>query len=811
MRNFSYAVRMLLRSPGFTFAAVLCLGLGIGATTAIFSVVNAVVLRPLPYQQPERLVRTYTEFPTFANGGLRRFWTSPPEWLDLRRESKAWESLEAFTTNGVNLGGGTEPVRLTASFLSGGLLPMLGVSPIKGRLLTPQDDAPEAALTAVISHGVWQRVFGGDANILNRDVKLNGRPCHIVGVMPDGFQFPPGEVDAPEVWSPLQINPASPGARSSHFLYLIGRLKNGVSVEQARQDLTRIANEHEKDSGHKFHPKNHPLIAFPLHEEVVGNVKPAMLTMLAAVVFVLLIACGNVANLLLARAEGRQREISIRTAMGADLRALLGQFLVEGVLLSLLGAVLGLLFAFAGLRTIVALNAGSIPRALEIGMDWRVLLFTLAVSIATGVFFGLAPLLHRFGKTVAESLKAAGGRTTASVEAGHFRRAMVVSELALALMLLIGAGLMIRAFWKLQAVETGVRPDRVLTMRIALPQQVYPENQRVVQFWDQLLKRVNGLPGVAAASMLSGMPPIRPINANDTQIEGWVQREGGPGQNIDYYQTVGDRFLESTGARLIEGRVFDERDGETATPVLVINQTMARTYWPGESAIGKRVRPNFRDPWCTVIGVVGDIKNAGVDKPSGTELFLSFRQTRGFGLRNGFLVIRTNGDPRDIARAARAEIAALDSSLPVSQVRTMDDIMALANARPRFLTALLSIFSGVALALAALGIYGVMSYLVAQRTNEFGIRMAIGARQTDVLWLVIRQGLILGGVGVALGAVGAAGLTRYLKGLLYGTDALDPGTFAAMAAALTTVVVLACFLPALRATRVDPIRALRYE
>ncbi|MBS1829633.1 MAG: ABC transporter permease [Acidobacteria bacterium] len=811
MRNFSYAVRMLLRSPGFTFAAVLCLGLGIGATTAIFSVVNAVVLRPLPYQEPERLMRTYTEFPTFPNGGLRRFWTSPPEWLDLRRETKAWESLEAFTTNGVNIGGGTEPVRVTASFLTGGLLPMLGVSPVKGRLLTPQDDAPEAVLTAVISHGVWQRVFGGDPNILSRDVKLNGRPCHIVGVMPDGFQFPPGEVDAPEVWAPLQINPASPGPRSSHFLYLIGRLKNGVSVEQARQDLTRIANEHEKDSGHRFHPKNHPLIAFPLHEEVVGNVKPAMLTMLAAVMFVLLIACGNVANLLLARAEGRQREISIRTAMGADLRALLGQFLVEGVLLSLLGAVLGLLFAFAGLRTIVALNAGSIPRALEIGMDWRVLLFTLAVSIATGVFFGLAPLLHRFGKTVAESLKAAGGRTTASVEAGHFRRAMVVSELALALMLLIGAGLMIRAFRKLQAVETGIRSDRVLTMRIALPPPVYPENQRVVQFWDQLLKRVNGLPGVAAASMFSGMPPIRPLNASDTEIEGWVKQEGGPGQNIDYYQTAGDRFLEATGARLVEGRVFDERDGENAPPVLVINQTMARMYWPGQSAVGKRVRPNFRDPWRTVVGVIGDIKNAGVDKPSGTELFLPFRQTQGLGIRNGFLVIRTNGDPRDMARAARAEIAALDASLPVSQVRTMDDIMALANARPRFLTALLSIFSGVALVLAALGIYGVMSYLVAQRTNEFGIRMAIGAQQTDVLWLVIRQGLILGTVGVALGAVGAAGLTRYLKGLLYGTDALDPTTFAAMAGALTAVVVLACFLPALRATRVDPIRALRYE
>jgi putative ABC transport system permease protein len=371
--------------------------------------------------------------------------------------------------------------------------------------------------------------------------------------------------------------------------------------------------------------------------------------------------------------------------------------------------------------------------------------------------------------------------------------------------------LMIRAFWKLQAVETGLRTDRVLTMRIALPQQVYPENQRVVQFWDQLLKRVNGLPGVASATMISGLPPIRPINANDTQIEGWVQREGGPGQNIDYYQTAGDKLLEATGARLIEGRIFDERDGENAPPVIVINQTMARTYWPGQSPIGKRVRPAFRDPWRTIVGVVGDIKNAGVDKPSGTELFLPFRQTQGFGIRNGYLVIRTNGDPRDLARSARAEISALDASLPVSQVRTMDDVMALANARPRFLTALLTIFSGVALVLAALGIYGVMSYLVAQRTNEFGIRMAIGAQPSDVLWLVIRQGLILGAVGVVLGAVGAAGLTRYLKGLLFGTDALDVTTFAAMAAALTAVVLLACFLPALRATRVDPIRALRYE
>ncbi|MBL8174580.1 MAG: FtsX-like permease family protein [Bryobacterales bacterium] len=348
-------------------------------------------------------------------------------------------------------------------------------------------------------------------------------------------------------------------------------------------------------------------------------------------------------------------------------------------------------------------------------------------------------------------------------------------------------------------------------MRIALPQQVYPQNERVLQFWEQLLPRVNGLPGVASATMISGMPPVRPINANDTQIEGWVEREGGPGQNIDYYQTVGDRFLEAMGARLVEGRMFDERDGTNAPASLVINQTMARMYWPGQSAIGKRVRPGFRDPWRTVVGVIADIKNAGVDKATGTELFLPVRQSQGFGLRNAFLVIRTHGEPAGIARAARAEISALDASLPVSQVRTMEDAMALAKARPRFLTGLLSTFSGLALVLAGLGIYGVMSYLVAQRTNEFGVRMAIGARQSDVLWMVIRQGMWLGMLGVASGALCAAGLARYLKGMLYATDALDPATFLSMAAALTAVVILACFLPALRATRVDPIRALRYE
>jgi len=814
MHEIRYAFRVLLRGKALTAAALICLALGIGVTTAMFSIVNTVVFRPLPYLEPERLVRVYTEFPTFPNGGLRKFWTSPPEFLDLRRETKSWESLEAWNVSGVNLGGAQEPERITTAFVSGGMLPMLGVSPIKGRLLTPADDKPDTGPVAVISYGLWQRMFGGDSNILTRQVKINGRDGTILGVMPDGFQFPPGEIDPPELWTPLQINPANPGGRGSHFLYLLGRVKAGVSVSQARQELDQLTNaygEKASPNTHLFHPKFHPLVSSPLHDEVVGSVRPAMLALLGAVGFVLLIACGNVANLLLAKAEGRQKEISIRTAMGADNGALLRQFFLEGLLLSLAGAVLGLLAAYGALRLVVRLEAGSIPRAAEIGIDVRVLLVTLGVSVATGIFFGLAPFLHRFSASVSEALKSAGGRTTSSIGANRFRKAMVSFELALALVLLIGAGLMVRTFWKLQAVDSGLRAENVLTMRLAMHRSAYPDNQRLLQFWEQLLGRLNRLPGVEAATMLVGMPPIRPINANDTQIEGFVQREGGPRENIDYYQVIGDRVLEATGARLIEGRVPDERDGAAAPPVVVINQTMARIYWPGESALGKRIRPSFRDPWRTVVGVVADIKNAGVDKPAGTELFLPFRQVADFGLRGGLLFIRTRGEPKNLIPVVRGEIAALDPGLPISQVRTFEEVLGVAHARPRFLGALFTMFSAVALLLAAVGIYGVMSYTVAQRTGEIGVRMAIGAERADVLRMVLGQGMILGVAGVAAGAIGAWALTRFLSGLLFGVETVDPVTFAGMGAALAAVVLVACLFPARRATRVDPMVALRYE
>lgn len=817
MRNFSqdlqYSVRMLAKSPGFTLASVICLALGIGATTAIFSIVDAVLIRPLPYADPGRLVRLYSEFPEMGKNGLLKFWISPPEFVDLQRYAKSWESIEGWVNQGANLAGGNEPIRVTVSNVTGGLLNSVGIAPILGRQIARQDDIEGAPQVAVISYGLWQRAFAADRSLIGRDVQLNGRKCTVVGIMPKSFQFPPGEIEPAELWTPLQIPPNSKN-RGNHFLSVLGRLKPGVSIDQARSEIQQLEAHWKATSApksHVFDGKFHYVVMFPFHDEVVGSIRLAMLVLLAAVGFVLLISCVNVANLLLARAEARQREIAIRKALGAALSRLAGQFITEGIVLSLMGAALGLLLAFAGLRIILAMNAGSIPRADEIGINLPVLIFTLAVSFATGVSFGVAPLAQLVTQNVHDTLKAAAARTTATVTASRFRRALVVSELALALMLLIGTGLMIRAFWKLQQVDIGLKPDNLLTMRVSLPTAVYPENQRVVQFWTDIQQRISRLPGVTAVTTMNGLPPIRPVNANDTQIEGWVDKQGGPRQNVDYWQATGDRFFETMGIRLIEGRFFDERDGENAPKTVIVNQTMARTFWPGESAIGRRVKPGFQGDWRTIVGVVGDVKNAGVDQPTGTELFFPVHQTAGQGLRSGYLVIRTPGNPSGLAGSAGREIHAIDSSLPVANVRTMDDVLAAAQSRPRFLATLLTLFAGVALVLAAVGLYGVISYSVAQRTGEFGIRIAMGAAPANVLGMVIGQGLRLGIIGVVLGAIGALTLTRLIRGLLFGVSSFDPQTFIVMALLLTGVTLVACYIPARRATKVDPIVALRYE
>jgi putative ABC transport system permease protein len=814
-----FSVRMLAKNPGFTVAAVLCLMLGIGATTCIFSVVNAVLLRPLPYKHPEQLIRVYTEFPNFPHGGLRRFWASPPEFLDLRRDAHSWASLDAWTTGGANIAGDTEPVRITAGFVSGGLLNSLGVTPALGRVISPSDDLPGAQTVTDISYGTWRSVFGGDPNIVGRETMFNGNKCVIIGVMPRGFEFPPGETDPPQVWSALKIDPANPGGRGSHYLYLLGRLQSGTSASQAQGELSALVQAYAEKRAPKTHsfnpdpkaPNVHTLVSYPLQAEVVSSVRPALLMLLGAVAFVLLIACVNVANLLLARAEARRREIAIRSALGANVGRLARQFATEGVLLALIGAVLGLALAFGGLRLIQLTNAGGLPRAAEIGIDWRVLLFTLGTSIVTGVLFGLAPFFPLFFEQLTESLKNTSGGATGGSGAQVFRRILVTGELALALVLLIGCGLMIRAFWKLQEVHTGLNAQNVLTMRVALPRSTYSKNEQADNFWIRLEDRLHQIPGVESAALVSGLAPQRPPNMNDTGIKGLVVTPGGPIPNVDFYQAVSKDYFSTMGIRLMAGRLFDDRDVHGAPDVVIINQTMARTFWPGQDPIGRRIQPGNTNDWTTVVGIVDDVKNAGLDRPTGTEIYLPYRQSQGAGSRNMYAILRAKGDPRNLAGAVRQEMNAIDPALPLSQIRLMDDVLSAAQSRPRFLTLLLALFSCVALAIATIGIYGVISYSVERRSREFGLRMALGAQPSDVLSLVMKQGAGLALIGVVVGLVAAFALTRLMTTLLFGVTPTDLPTFAVVTAILTIVALAASYIPARRATKVDPIQTLRYE
>src|SRR5580704_5390229 len=812
-----FALRMMGKNLGFTTAAVLCLMLGIGATTGIFTVVNAVLLHPLPYSHPEQLVRVYTEFPTFPNGGLHRFWSSGPEFIDLKRDTNSWATLDAWITNGANLAGKTQPVRVNAAYLSGGLLETLGVAPVEGRLIAASDDVPGAAVVADISYGTWQSVFAGDPNVVGRETRLDGLKCTIIGVMPKGFQFPPGEQDPSQVWTALQLDPAKPGGRGSHNYYLLGRLKPGVSRAAAQGELAALVQsygEKRAPKTHSFDPKNHTIVSFPLQAEAVSSVRPALLVLLGAVAFVLLIASVNVANLLLARAEARRREIAIRGALGASLARLARQFVTEGILLALCGGLLGVALAFGGIRLVQLTNAGRIPRADEIAMDWQVLVFTLVTSVVTGVLFGLAPLATLIVSGISESLKDTAGSTTAAAGAQFFRRALVAGELAMALVLLIGCGLMLRAFWKLQEVHTGMSPENVITMRVSLPSGTYSDNAKISAFWNRLDERITHMPGVQSAAIVYGLPPLRPPNMNDTGIEGFVPREGGPIENVDFYQVVSKDYFATMGIRLMDGRFFDDRDTSSAPGVVIVNRTMANTFWPGQSAIGHRLKPGMGPdgPWFTVVGVVDDVKNAGLDRPAGTELYVPYKQGQSYGNSDMYVVMKSqSGNPGNLAAQVREQLNELDPALPLADVRLMDDVLERAQSRPRFLTLLLSLFSITALAIATVGIYGVVSYSVARRTKEFGLRMVLGAQTGDVLSMVMKQGAGMVVIGLIAGLVTAFLLTRLMASLLFGVAPTDALTFASVTVVLALVALAACYIPARRATEVDPMQTLRYE
>jgi predicted permease len=810
LQDLKYALRMLKKNPAFTAVAILTLAVGIGANSAIFSVVNSVLLRPLPYRQPGQLVRVYSEFPTMQ---LQKFWLSPPELLDIQREAKSWEAIGAWAPGGQNVGTESEPLRVTSAAITRSLIDVLGVQPALGRTFTEEEDRNGGPRVAIISHGLWQKGFGGASDIIGKQIQVNAATTTVVGVMPASFAFPPGSNDQVELLVPFQFDPANPGSRGSHFLSVIGRLKPGVTTEQAQSEMTSLMAgwKSESRAQHLLNPQGHPVVMLGLHEDVVGSARQAVWLLMAAVGFVLLIACVNVANLLLARAESRHREFAVRLALGAGLKRMVRQFVAEGFLLVLIASILGVALAFVGLKILLLFAPDSVPRTEEIGVGLPVLAFTIAVAIVAVFIFGLAPLAQVSERNLANWIRGAGQR---AIRGGGqaLRKGLVITEIALAVILVIGSGLMIRAFWKLQQVNAGFDPAGVVSFSLNLPTARYKNPERL-QFVNALEQKLSTIPAVATVSIASGLPPLRRINANDTEIEGYQPTPDSPAQNVDYWNIVGNNYFKTMKIRLLEGRAFEPQDDNPdAMRVVIVNQALAKRFWTG-SPIGRRVNPGFSDPkvWFTIVGVVEDTKNAGMDKPAGPELYFQVRQVNQFLGSNVSFVVRGSNDSAPLESSIRNVVRELDSSLPVYNLWSMNELVSKSMVQPRFLALLLATFSGIALFLAAIGIYGVMAYSVAQRTQEIGVRMALGARPLHVLRLVLGQSLVMLLIGTVIGLAGAFALTRLMRTLLFEITATDPLTYVSVIGLLTVVALLACYIPARRAAKVDPLIALRYE
>lgn len=809
-----YAVRQLGRSPGFATVAVLTVALGIGANSAVFSVLNGVILSPLPYVAPERLVNVTTAFP---GQDFDRFWVSPPEFYELREWNEVFDEVGGYRIGTGSIETDDRPLRVSSAIATWTLFPTLGVVPVLGRAFTEEEDRIGAAPVAVISQGLWERAFGADQAILGRTVRVGGEATTIVGVLPEGFDLEDAGVD---LWTPLNrgqnIDPNDhANRRGNHFINVIARLSDGVTPERAAADLDRLEGRwvEEYQTIHAISAEDHPIQATPFVADAYGEVRATLLLLMGAVTFVLLIACANVANLLLARSERRSSEVAVRTALGAGRGRLTRQLLTEGLLLGVLGGVVGLLLGRLAVAAILRVNPDGVPRAAEIGLDGSVAAFTLLVAVATGVLFGLAPLLGTTLERMGATLKAGGTRTTRGSSAVRFRRSLIVAEIGLAVVLLTGSGLMLRSILALQEVDPGFEPEGVLTAQLSLPASTYPEATDVGAFYGTLMERLGALPGVVSASATSGLPPAQTLNANDTEFEGVVPSPDGPPLNVDYYTAIEDRYLESMGIGVVEGRGFDPADALAETPVMLVNERLAETFYPGESPLGRRIRPPGGGVWFTVVGVVEDVKQAGIDGASGTELFFYLPQASqvGAAFRTIYVVLKGDRDPLAFAPALERVVRELDPALPVSDVRTMEENVARSMAAPRFLSLLLGLFAGVALLLAGVGTYSVMAYTVAERTREIGIRMAMGAEAGKVRRLVLRQGGILAGIGIGVGLVGAFALTRLLASRLYGVQPTDLATFVAAPLFLAAVALIASYLPAVRASRLDPMVALQED
>jgi predicted permease len=834
------AVRSLLRTPAFAAVTILTLALGIGANTAIFSIVNGVILRPLGYPKPEQLMCLTTQFPAF---GFDQFWVSPPEYFEFRDLNQSFASVGAYTTGEVNLTAVDRPLRVRSASVDHELLTALGVQPIAGRLFAkgetdviplpnPAPNQPPVPLPpfCILSYELWQTAFGGQNNIVGQMVEINGLRREVIGIMPPGADVMDNRT---EIWMPIGLNPGNRQNRGSHFLYLVGRLKDGVTPEAAQSELTSLIQNWGERTGQKNHvfaplPKTaeerktnfgHILQMNAVQEQIVGGASRAIWMLQAAVGFVLLIACANLANLLLARAETRHREFAVRTALGAGRGRLLRQFMTEGVLLAIVGGLLGLFLARVGVNALLRVYPSSLPRTAEVAVDPVVLAFTFGVSILTGMIFGLAPLMHNKVKGLALALKEGGARgATAGSARHHIRRGLVMVEVALAVMLVIGAGLMIKTVLNLASVDGGFDRSRLVTFQMSLATADYPQPESRAQLYQRVLDKLRGVAGIQGASAMSGLPPNRPLNANDTDIGNYTAPPEGPFENVDYYQAVMTNYFETMGIPIVQGRGFLPSDAASG-PVVIVNETLVNTFWKNQNPIGQTLKPGFARfadvPDFRVIGVAKDVKQAGVDKKAGTELYTLIDQTAVLpapvtaapGTLN--IVLRTSLPPASLRTAIAGIVREADPSVPVVRLRDMNGVFDESIRRPRLLAQLLGGFAGLALLLAAIGTYGVLSYMVAERRREIGIRMALGADQGSVLKQVMKQGLTLTTIGIVVGLAGAFALNRLIASLLFGVQPTDMTTMVAVVATITLVAAVACWLPAWRASRVDPNIVLR--
>ena len=807
IQDLRYAVRGLMKRPGFTLIAVMTLALGIGANSAIFSVVDGVLLRSLPLPDAQSLYAVHTGAATFNryDGPL-----SYPEYQDVASQTHSFQNIGAWYDSDANLSEGAKPERVMLRVVLPSLLPTLGVEPVRGRNFLPEETTKGRDRVALITYGLWQRRFNGADDAIGKSVHLDNVDYQIVGILPHDFQF-----ERPvDLWVPLTTTDPEINVRNSHFLRVIGRLRPGVTEKSVAADLDAVAKYESDNFPDMFPPTaGFAFRARPYLDDIVGDVRLPLYILLGAVGFVLLIACTNVANLLLAKAAPRQREIALRTALGARRYHLLRQLLTESILLALLAGGIGVLLATWGTTALVALSPDSLPRAREIGFDWRVLAFTSLVALTTGIVFGLVPAIWGPRVDLTDALKEGSRGSTAG--GGGLRKSLVVVEVALSVMLLVGAGLMLRSFSRLRNVNPGFRTDHALTLRVSLPvpngQITKADEDRFVSFFDRTLTRLNELPGVTAA----GASNLIPLDGGATdrliEIEGYVPRDTSDMPDAQNRQTTPGWF-DAMGIPLLRGRLMERSDDDKAPRVLVVNEAFAKRFFSDGDAIGKRIRLGkltAEFPWATIVGVVGDVRGFALDEPPQPTMYWPVAQIR--ATPSLAIVVRTQGDPVAVSSTVRDAIAQIDQAQPIYDIQTLDQLVAKSLDQRRFTLTLMVLFGVIALVLSAIGIYGVMAFAVTQRTQEIGIRMALGASAVDVLKMVVGSGMFLALIGVAVGLIGAFGLTRLMASLLFGVSPTDLVTFGLVTVGLLIVALLACYIPARRATKVDPLVALRYE